>query len=103
MVFHNFKLRSSSLICWCSGSVVECLTRDRGAGASHINPSLALVQPRKTCPFISERLLMGCKESNKNKTKKACTFSRTSYHSHDQDPIVVRNCETLPPPPPHLL
>ena len=31
----------------------------------NINPSLALVQPKKTCPFITEKLLMGCKESNK--------------------------------------
>ena len=57
-----------------SGLVVECLTRDRGAaGSSHtgvcvvslsknINPSLVLVQPRKTRPFITERLLMGRKE-----------------------------------------
>ena len=50
-----------------SGSVVECLTRDRGAAGSnltgtsafcpsarHINPSLVLVQPRKTCSFIIE-------------------------------------------------
>ena len=61
----------------CSGSVVECLTRDRGAVGSNltgvtalwdlsknINPSLVLVQPRKTRPFITERLLMGRKESN---------------------------------------
>ena len=60
-----------------SGSVVECLTRDRRAGvraspaslccgpwARHIYPSLVLVQPRKTRPYITERLLMGCKESN---------------------------------------
>ena len=26
--------------------------------------SLVLVQPRKTCPYITERLLMGRKESN---------------------------------------
>ena len=61
-----------------SGSVVECLTRDRGAAGSsftvlcpwarHINPSLVLVQPRKTRPYITERLLMGCKESNQAKT-----------------------------------
>ena len=63
-----------------SGSVVECLTRDRGAASSepspmslrcvskNIDPSLVLVQPRKTCPFITERLLMGHKDSNeKNK------------------------------------
>ena len=31
----------------------------------NINPSLVLVQPRKTCPYLSERLLMGGKKSNK--------------------------------------
>ena len=29
-----------------------------------IYPSLVMVQPRKTCPYITVRLLMGCKESN---------------------------------------
>ena len=59
--------------------MVECLTQDRGAaGASligvtalflskDINPSLVLVQPRKTCPFITEIVLMGRKESNQTK------------------------------------
>ena len=45
-----------------SGSVVECLTRDRGiaglsltsVGARHINAFLELVQPRKTRPDITE-------------------------------------------------
>ena len=38
--------------------------------SKNINPSLVLVQPRKTCPFITERLLMGRKESNQtNKLK----------------------------------
>ena len=32
--------------------------------SKNINPSLVLVQPRKTCRFITERLLMGRKESN---------------------------------------
>ena len=31
------------------------------------NPSLVLVQPRKTHPYITERLLMGHKESNQAK------------------------------------
>ena len=58
-----------------SGLVVECLTQDQGAGASpaslcfvleqdKFNPSLVLVQPRKSSPYITERLLMGHKESN---------------------------------------
>ena len=55
-----------------SGSAVECLTRDRGAAglsltrvtAKKIHPSLVLVHPRQTRSFITERLLMGCKESN---------------------------------------
>ena len=37
--------------------------------ARNIYPSLVLVQPRKTRPFITERSLMGRKESNQtNKT-----------------------------------
>ena len=69
-----------------SGSEVECLTRDRGAAGSsltgvtalcpsarHINPSLVLVQPRKTHPYITERLLMGRKESYQtNHSQKNC-------------------------------
>ena len=60
-----------------SGSVVQCLTRDRGAAAlsltgvtalfpwaRHINPRLVLVQPRKTHPYITEILLKGCRELN---------------------------------------
>ena len=34
----------------------------------NINPSLVLVQPMKTHPFITERLLMGRKESKQTKT-----------------------------------
>ena len=33
--------------------------------SKNINPTLVLVQPRKIRPFITERLLMGRKESNK--------------------------------------
>ena len=33
--------------------------------SKNIYPSLVLVQSRKTHPFITERLLMGCKESDK--------------------------------------
>ena len=53
-------------------AVVECLTQDQGfAGSSlsvgtalctrsrHINPCLVPVQPRMTCPDITEKLLTG--------------------------------------------
>ena len=51
-----------------SGSVVDCLTRDRGTAGSNLTnvnalcPCLELVQPRKTSPDITEKLLGGCKE-----------------------------------------
>ena len=60
-----------------TGSVVEWMTWDWEAmglslagvtalcpWARHINPSLVLVQPRKTRPCLTERLLMGRKDSN---------------------------------------
>ena len=64
---------------WLSGRVL--VSRPKGRGfephrrhcnvslSKDINPSLVLVQPRKTHPFISERLLMGRKESNQTKKK----------------------------------
>ena len=63
--------------------MVECLIQDQGAAGSsltgvtalclsarHINPSLVLVQPRKARPYITERLLMGRKESNQTNSPK---------------------------------
>ena len=40
-----------------------------GPRARHINPSLVLVQPRNTRPYITERLLVGRKESNQTNKK----------------------------------
>ena len=66
-------LRRCMGVQWLSGRVLD--SRRRGHGfephrrhcivslSKNINPSIVLVQPRKTCPFITERLLMGCKES----------------------------------------
>ena len=67
---------------WLSGRVLDL--RPRGCGfephwghclvslSKNINPSLVLVQPRKTRPFKTERLLMGRKETNQtSKQKKA--------------------------------
>ena len=48
--------------------------------ARHINPSLVLVPPRKTHRYITERLLMGCKESNQ--TKKLHRNGRILYRMH---------------------
>ena len=73
---------------WLSGRVLD--SRPRGCGfephrrhcdvslSKNINPSLVLVQPRKTRPFITERLLMGCKESNQinNQTNQTLFFYR---------------------------
>ena len=73
-----------------SGSVVECLTGITAlySWARHINHSLVLVQPRKTCPCITERLLMGHKESKQtnkigyNKKKKIfCSLNSFAYYS----------------------
>ena len=59
---------------WLSGRVLDWRPKGRGfephrrhcvvSLSKNINSSLVLVQPWKTCPFITERLLMGCKESN---------------------------------------
>ena len=38
--------------------------------ARHINLSLVLVQPRKTCPYKTERMLMGHKESKSKQTNR---------------------------------
>ena len=56
---------------WLSGRVLD--SRPRGhefkchcvvSLSKNINPSIVLVQPRITRSFITERLLMGSKESN---------------------------------------
>ena len=59
---------------WLSGRVLDSRPRGRGfephprhcvvSLSKNINPSLVLVQPKKTSPFIIEILLMGHKESN---------------------------------------
>ena len=62
---------------WLSGRVLDSRPKGRGfephrrhcvvSLSKNINPSLVLVQLRRTCPFIAERLLMGRKESNQTK------------------------------------
>ena len=62
---------------WFSGRVLDSRPKGRGfkphqrhcvvSLRKNINPSLVLVQTRKTGPYITERLLMGRKESNQTK------------------------------------
>ena len=64
---------------WLSGRVLDSRPKNHGfephrrhcvvSLSKNINPSLVLVQPRKTRPFITERLLMGRKESNQTNKK----------------------------------
>ena len=68
---------------WLSGRVLDSRSRGREFEPrqrhcvvslnKNVNPSLVLVQPRKTRPFITERLLMGRKESNQTKQKAPVT------------------------------
>ena len=73
--------------------MVECLTREREAAGSsltgvtalcpctrHIYPSLVLVQPRKTRPYMTERLFIGRKESNQ--TNKLQNEVFLALHTH---------------------
>ena len=70
---------------WLSGRVLDWRPRGHGfephrhhcvvSFSMNINPSLVLVQPRKIRPFITERLLMGRKESNQTKNKRFPMFS----------------------------
>ena len=70
---------------WLSGRVLDSRPKGRGfephrrhcvvSLSKNINPSLVLVQPRKTCLFITERLLMGRKESNQTNKQRTQEIS----------------------------
>ena len=81
----KFERNSCGGVQWLSGRVLDSRPKGRGFRASpaslrcgpwarHIYPCLVLVQPRKTRPYITERLLMGRKESNQ--TNKSCIPSK---------------------------
>ena len=56
----------------------------------NINPSLVLVQPRKTRPFITERLLMERKESNQtNKHRFYCNISFIHFTERNGNLLLV--------------
>ena len=61
------------------------------------NPSLVLVQPRKTRPCITERLLMGRKESNqtKNQTKTFCRLLIFFFKIFKKKIEQYHQCQTI--------
>ena len=71
---NNYTYREAEGAQWLSGRVLDSGPKGRGfkphrrhcvvSLSKNINPSLVLVRHRKTRPFITERLLMGRKESN---------------------------------------
>ena len=79
---------------WLSGRVLDSRPRGRGfephrrhcvvSLSKNINPSLVLVQPRNTRPFITERLLMGRKESNQTKITLMALFEGPSLKQSHQ-------------------
>ena len=92
-----------------SGRVLDSRPRGRGfepdrrhcvvSLSKNINPSLVyvLVQPRKTRPFITERLLMGRKESNQTNKQthririfEILPWDRKSYLTHATKCILPR-------------
>ena len=57
-----------------------------------IYPSLVLVQPRKTCPCLTERLLMGRKESIKQKKRRVVPpFQQCMYKSLVKIPPLIQS------------
>ena len=53
-----------------------------------IYPSLVLVQPRKTCPWLTERLLMGRKESNQTKQTNRVKYLQHNISEEGKDIVV---------------
>ena len=65
---------------WLNGRVLDLRSRGRGfephprhcdvSLSKNINPSVVLVQPRETRPYITETLLMGRKNQHKQTNRK---------------------------------
>ena len=89
---------------WLSGRALD--SRPKGLGfeshrrhcvvslSKNINPSLVPVQPRKTRPFITERLLMGHKESNQTKYRRPNGFVWFSLKYYKPFLVRSRHIET---------
>ena len=90
---------------WLSGRVLDSRPRGRGfephrrhcvvSLSKNINPSLVLVQPRKTGPFITERLLMGRKESNETKQTKGRKDKVCNDQEADEQLVITGTSHTM--------
>ena len=87
---------------WLSGKMLDLRLRGRRfelhkyhcvlSLSKNINPSLVLVQPKKTRPFITERLLMGRKILNQTKQRnlrKTTIFAILSKELSENDHFMV--------------
>ena len=81
---------NSSLSCCFIRSGILCFKLISSL-SKNINPSLVLVQPRNTRPFITDRLMMGRKESNQ--TNKNGFMTKCSRAVH---PLVIFLSVSLP-------
>ena len=70
---------------WLSGRVLDLrpVSLCCGPRARHICSSLVLVQPRNPGPCLTERLLMGCKESNQTKSFPDCFYPFSEFDMDD--------------------
>ena len=82
----NLQMKQPAAWCkeakWLSGRVLDSRPKGRGfephrrhcvvSLSKNIYPSLVLVPPRKTRPYITERLLIGLKESNQTNNQTKC-------------------------------
>ena len=88
---------------WLTGRVLDSRPKGRGfephrrhcvvSLSKNINSSLVLVQPRKTRLFITERLLMGRKESNQTKQIKS-NYSTLSLYYHIEHKYTLTDPDT---------
>ena len=81
------KIQHSQGAQWLSGRVCVWRLSGRWFGASpaSLGPYLVLVQPRKIRPCLTERLLMGCKESNQTKQNTVQSLYNARFWVHYEE------------------
>ena len=97
----NFSVSNSNIAQWLIGRVLDSRPRGRRfehhrrhcavSSSKNINPSLVLVQPRKTRPFIAERLFMGRKEANQTNKHHQIKAIQKRYISNIEQNFVYNN------------